>query len=111
VLISGDNQSATTGVVNATLVRSGGSENQRNETLGAGDVIVGGTPYYSPPNTSLAFYSYGATPQPYCPSSDQGVVGALWVTVPVNFDGSYNMAKLTIYFTPGVFPNGTAISR
>ncbi|HKW04303.1 MAG TPA: hypothetical protein VJN71_03290 [Nitrososphaerales archaeon] len=109
-LIYGDNVGATTGVVNATLVKTS-SADPRNVT-GGGGTLVGGTPYYSPPRTELAFYSYGLTSQPACASNPypgRTVVSALWVEVPLNANGSYNMANMTIYRTPGLFTNGTAI--
>ena len=87
VIASGNNDSATTGVSN-------------------------GEPYYSPPETNLALYSYGSTPAPGCPSElgYKGVVGALWIRVPIERGGSYNLTGMSIYFTPGVFANGTASS-
>lgn len=87
ILASGNNDSATTGTYD-------------------------GKPYYSPPKTNLALYSYGTTSTAVCPSSlgIKGVVGALWIHVPINNDDSYNLANMSIYFTPGVFPNSTAIT-
>jgi hypothetical protein len=84
-LASGDNQSAQTGTVD-------------------------GKPSYYPPETSLALYSYGTTPTAFCPSvlGIKGVVGALWIRVPINRDGSYDLGNMSIYFTAGVFTNSTA---
>jgi hypothetical protein len=84
-LASGDNESAETGT-------------------------AGGKPVYYPPETTLALYSYGTTPTAVCPSilGIKGVVGALWIRVPINSDGSYNLGNMSIYFTAGVFPNSTA---
>ncbi len=88
VLAYGDNQSAETGTVN-------------------------GKPTYSLPETSLAFYSYGTTSTAVCSYNvgTEGVVGALWVQVPINADGSYDLANMSIYFTPGVFSNSTSITQ
>jgi len=110
----GVNASATTGIVNATLVRSGGNTDQRNATGGTGSTIMGGTPYYSPPKTELVFYSYGVASQPFCASNPypgQKVISALWVNVPESPNGSYNFTGMTIYHTPGLFVNGTVSSR
>ncbi|MDV3292647.1 MAG: hypothetical protein LYZ70_00065 [Nitrososphaerales archaeon] len=87
VLASGNNDSATTGTNN-------------------------GKPYYSPPKTNLALYSYGTASTAVCPSNlgTKGVIGALWIHVPLNSDGSYNLANMSIYFTPGVFTNSTVAS-
>ena len=84
-LAYGDNQSATTGE-------------------------VGGKPYSAPPETTLSFYSYGTSPNQPCPATQglTGVVGALWVGVPIDPDLSYNFSGMTVYFTPGVFVNGTS---
>ncbi len=86
-LAYGDNQSVETGTAN-------------------------GQPVYYPPETSLAFYSYGTASTAVCPSNlgTKGVVGALWIQVPINSDGSYNLANMSIYFTPGVFTNSTAVN-
>ena len=86
VLAGGGNESATTGT-------------------------VGGKPFYAPPQTNLALYSYGTTSTAVCPSNlgTKGVVGALWIHVPINDDGSYNLANMSIYFTAGVFTNSTGI--
>lgn len=112
-LVSAENTSATTGVVNATLVKTG-SANSQNVTGKFSNGIVGGTPFYAPPKTRLAFYSYGTAAQVSCASNpypNQKVVGALWVDVPMNANGSYDLAHMTIYYTPGLFVNGTAISK
>lgn len=71
---------------------------------------VGGRPYSTPPETTLSFYSYGTSPNQPCPTIQglTGVVGALWVGVPINPDRSYNFFGMTVYFTPGVFINGTS---
>lgn len=85
-LAYGDNESAATGTAN-------------------------GKPIYYPPETSLAFYSYGsASTTAACPSDlgTAGVVGALWIQVPIDTDGSYNLPNMSVYFTPGVFTNSTA---
>jgi cytochrome bd-type quinol oxidase subunit 1 len=88
VLAYGNNQSAETGTANGKSI-------------------------YSPPETSLAFYSYGTTSTAVCPSNlgTEGVVGALWIQVPINSDGSYNLANMSIYYTAGVFTNSTAFSQ
>jgi hypothetical protein len=85
-LAYGDNQSGTTGQAN-------------------------GRTYSAPPETGLAFYSYGTGPDQPCPEVQglSGVVGALWVRVPINPDKSYNLSGMTVYFTPGVFVNGTSV--
>jgi hypothetical protein len=109
-LIYGDNVSATTGVINATWVKTSSSTDPRNTTGGGEGTVVGGTPYYSPPRTELAFYSYGFASQPSCASNPypgQKVVSALWVDVPLNPNGSYNVPNMTICRTPGLFTNGT----
>lgn len=71
---------------------------------------VGGKPYSTPPDTALTFYSYGGAQVTACPSAlgDKGIVGVLWVHVPLATDGSYNLANMTVYFTPGLFTNSTA---
>jgi hypothetical protein len=86
ILASGDNQSATTGEVD-------------------------GKPYSAPPETTLSFYSHGTSPNQPCLETQgpTSVVGALWVGVPINPDLSYNFSGMTVYFTPGVFVNGTSL--
>ncbi len=85
VLVSGDNQSATTGQID-------------------------GRPYYSPPATQLEFLSYADGPAGDCQlgRGTRGVVGALWVQVPLFSNGTYDIDNASTYFTPGVFPNGTS---
>jgi hypothetical protein len=62
-----------------------------------------GKPIWYPPKTELALYSYGTSLPAGCPSTlgPKGVVGALWIRVPINANGSYNLANMTIYFTSG----------
>ncbi len=106
------NQSATTGVVNATIVRTN-SDNSLNKTGGAGESITGGMPYYSPPFTEAVFYSYGSSPQAACvnsPNSNQRVVSVLQVDVPLSTDGLYNFSGMRLYQTPGLYVNGTQAS-
>jgi hypothetical protein len=85
ILAYGDNESGTTGEVE-------------------------GKPYSSPPETTLSFYSYGSAPSQPCPQVQglTGVVGALWVGVPINPNLAYNFSGMTVYFTPGVFVNETS---
>lgn len=118
VLVNGENESATTGVVNATLVKTSSTVSNGNGTSAAnnateinGGVVVGGTPYYSPPRTDLTFYHYTVSSQPACASTNQGVTSVLWVRVPLNTDGSYNFSAMNIYQTPGIFTNSTTPSR
>jgi hypothetical protein len=94
VVAYGNNQSATTGT-------------------------AGGKPFYSPPQTNLALYSYGAPTAyaaystPVCPSDvgTKGVVGALWIYVPIKSDNSYDLANMSVFFTPGVFANSTEATQ
>ena len=91
VLAYGDNESAETGYATVSGVR---------EQLSY------------PPRTSLALYSYGTGTTTGCPSTlgTKGVVGALWIQVPLGSDGAYNLTGMSIYFTPGVFSNSTETS-
>jgi len=77
---------------------------------GATTGTVKGKPFYAPPKTNLVFYSFGTDSQSArCPMTWdlKGVVGALWVKVPKNPDGSYKLSSMSVYFTPGVFINST----
>lgn len=78
-----------------------------NESAETGQ--AGGKSLAYPPDTSLAFYSYGTNQTQVCPQAQRtsGVVGALWVSVPIGPDGSYALANESVYFTPGVFTNET----
>jgi hypothetical protein len=87
VLVSGNDDGATTGTVH-------------------------GKPFYAPPKTNLVFYSYGTDSQSaVCPRPLNGVVGALWVHVPDDPDGSYNFRSMLVYYTPGGFINGTSTNK
>ena len=79
-----------------------------NET---GSGTANGIPVVYPPLTLLTFYSYGGAPTQGCSSSleTSGVVGALWVQVPVE-NGAYNLTQMSVYFTPGVLTNDTALT-
>jgi hypothetical protein len=87
VLVTGDNESGTTGQ-------------------------VGGKPFHTPPDIGLEFWSYGPKPINGCATNlgNKGVVGVLCVRVPINPDKSYALANMTVYFTPGLFTNSTSIS-
>ena len=81
---------------------------------GATRGTVNGKPFYAPPKTNLIFYSFGTDGQSArCPMTWdlKGVVGALWVKVPKNPDGSYILSSMSVYFTPGVFINSTIIKK
>lgn len=97
-----------------------------NNDTGETVKIDDGPPVVYPSETNLAFYSYGNNSTTSSPSSSasssslgsevcpsilgtKGVVGALWIRVPINSDGSYNLANMSIYFTPGVFSNSTSL--
>ncbi len=70
-----------------------------------------GNSIFYPPETDLIFYSYGTASTPACPNLDtRGVVGALWIQVPVNINGSYNLMTMSVYFTPGVLTNNTVLT-
>jgi hypothetical protein len=71
---------------------------------------VDGRPYYAPPTTSLTFYSFGSA-NPVCSGGipANSVVGALWIKVPKNSDGSYDLSNISVYYTPGLFLNQTAV--
>jgi len=71
-----------------------------------------GKPYYAPPKVEMAFYSYGSQAQTFCPGDPrgaEGVVGAIWVTIPMSPAGSFDLANMSLYYTRGVFRNSTAI--
>jgi hypothetical protein len=75
--------------------------------------VADGKPVYCPPYVGLTLYSYATPSVAVCPShvGTQDVVGALWIEVPLNDDGSYNLANMSIYFTTGVFANSTSLSQ
>lgn len=85
-----------------------------NESAETGYADVGGVrePLSYLPETNLVLYSYGTGTTTACPSTlgTKGVIGALWIQVPLGSDGTYNLAGMSIYFTPGVFTNSTGAS-
>ncbi len=113
VLAYGSNATAETGIEGAKNSTSPPPGTTASGPAPPGGYLVGGTSVYYPPSTSLAFYSYGNSEVTQCPSAlgIRSVVGALWVQVPLNPDGSPSLANMSIYYTPGVFSNSTAVGK
>lgn len=105
-LVTGNNQSASVGVSEAHIVNPGSNSSDTSGAKGA-TVVEGGTPYYSPPQTHMMFYSYGATLPAGCANviGDIGVTGVIEVSVPLSLSGSYVLSNMTLVHWNSAFGN------
>lgn len=51
-------------------------------------------------DTALDFYSFTSASAAHCNWDDAQVVNAIFVKIPINSDGSYNLSGLTLYSEP-----------